>query len=67
VFRARREVCAYQGNERIFVYEIPYIPHFEVEIGRPYLSYGRHFAVSLRVELPVNRSESESDESDSAA
>jgi hypothetical protein len=34
---------SYQSNERIFVYEIPDVSHFDVEVGRPYLSYGRHF------------------------
>jgi len=42
VFRARGS--SYQSNERIFVYEIPDVSHFDVEVGRPYLSYGRHFA-----------------------
>lgn len=44
------EVCwvhTYQSNERIFVYEISYVSHFDVEIGRPYLSYGRHFPPSF--------------------
>lgn len=40
----------YQSDERIFVYEIPYVPHFEVEIGRPYLPYGRHIAESFQLD-----------------
>ena len=48
----RGGVCSargsYQSDERIFVYEIPYVPHFEVEIGRPYLSYGGHNAESFQ-------------------
>jgi hypothetical protein len=47
----RGGVCSargpYQRDERIFVYEIPNVPHFEVEIGRPYLPYGRHIAELL--------------------
>jgi hypothetical protein len=36
-------LSSYQSNERIIVYEIPDVSHFDVEVGRPYLSYGRHF------------------------
>jgi hypothetical protein len=41
----------YQSDERIIVYEIPNVPHFEVEIGRPYLPYGRHIAESFQLEV----------------
>jgi hypothetical protein len=37
-------LASYQSNKRIVVYEIAYSSHFDVEVGRPYLSYGRHFA-----------------------
>lgn len=51
----RGGVCSargpYQRDERIFVYEIPNVPHFEVEIGRPYLPYGRHIAESFQLEV----------------
>jgi hypothetical protein len=62
VFRAGG---TYQSDERIIVYEIPYVPHFEVEIGRPYLPYGRHIAESFQLEeIQLSGGEANSAESE---